>query len=36
MKLKEKIKLFDEEILDLTQIIPNEITDSSGKETNKK
>lgn len=36
MKLKEKIKLFDEEILDLTQIIPNEITDSSEKETNKK
>ena len=33
MKLKEKIKHFDEEILDLAQIVPNEMTDSLKKET---
>jgi len=35
MKLKERIKHFDEEILDTTQTMPPEMTESSRKETDK-
>lgn len=35
MKLKERIKHFDEEILDTTQTMPPEMTESSKKETDK-